>query len=94
MSEAMTEDDNSHSKFGEKEQNKEYNKERETFRKIVKTLNVEVRELNGKHLYALKTGEGRVANILGMERKNIIKALNWADDNNEEAERIISEETE
>ena len=48
-------------------------------------------KIDGKLTYGLKWGEGRVAEIMGFKRKDVIKALDWADANNEEAEKVLKE---
>lgn len=61
-----------------------------TFKEMCELLNIEVLifDENQKY-YSLKWGEGTTAKILGFKRQDIIKALNWADKNNNEADKII-----
>ena len=73
---------------------------RNYFKKMAEKLNLEIHccgdwtkgeKIDGKLTYGLKWGEGRVAEIMGFKRKDIIKALDWADANNEEAEKVLKE---
>ena len=53
---------------------------------------IEIHEIsNGRKMFGLKYGQGVVAHMLGMKRKEVIGALDWADANNEEAEKILLE---
>ena len=60
------------------------------FKKICERLNIETHQCAGKNMYGLKWGEGKMARLIGMERKDVISALEWADNNNKEAEEIIA----
>lgn len=53
-------------------------------------LKFEIHEIsNGKLLFGLQWGQSKVARILGFKRKDTIRALNWADDNYKEAEKMF-----
>ena len=64
---------------------------RDNFKKMAEKLNLEIHEIGNKKMYGLKWGEGRVAEIMGFKRKDVIKALDWADEHNEEAEQVLKE---
>ena len=63
---------------------------KEMFEQICRKLNIEIYQCVGKNMYGLKWGEGKMARLIGMKRKDTINALNWADNNNKEAEEIIA----
>ncbi len=45
----------------------------------------------GGKTYGLKWGEGKIARQMGFKRDDVIKALDWADANNSEAEKVLEE---
>lgn len=61
-----------------------------TFKEMCELLNIEILIFSEtQKYYSLKWGEGKTAEILGLKRKDIINALNWADKNNNKADEII-----
>lgn len=70
------------------------------FKKIAKKLHLEIHccgdwkkgeKIDGKLTYGLKWGEGKVARLMGFKRRDVIRALDWADTNNREAEKVLQE---
>ena len=70
------------------------------FKKIAKKLHLEIHccgdwkkgeKIDDKLTYGLKWGEGKVARLMGFKRRDVIRALDWADTNNREAEKVLQE---
>lgn len=52
---------------------------------IDSNIGIEIHELHNNCLFGLQWGQAKQARQMGFKRKDVISALNWADNNQKEA---------